>query len=320
MSYIIMEGGISNLYSIYRFAFGYYSNNYDALLHLSQGIYNIFDISFLSFKESSGDVYFTHNDIKPENLVYSFNSKNQLQIKLIDLGGVVISNDFFTEWKVNTEYYVTLCLNDARYTSPLYDLSTLAVSIIMAYFSITTYPSTLFNIDYNQIDYVVKNRAKLVNKIYSLLKTDDQVIVATNPIYKIKIVLSYQILELLNLWVAIKCYHKFINSKMQWLSRPENFIFSHENFKIIDTQTGEQVNLYGTNNELYQNLIIYIKTKMKLIETIVNNQNPICDILDISHLTVKNNFYTPLETANNKQSANDLLKYTEDSSIFSEIP
>ena len=59
---------------------------------------------------------------------------------------------------------------------------------------------------------------------------------------------------------------------------------------------------------------------MKLIETIVNNQNPICDILDISHLTVKNNFYTPLETANNKQSANDLLKYTEDSSIFSEIP
>ena len=237
------------------------------------------------------------------------------------MGGVVISNDFFAKWYVKTNYYVTLCLHDkASYTSPLYDLSTLAVSVIMSYLSINNYPSTLFNIDCSQIDYVSKNRAKLVYEIYSLLKTDYQVITNTSPIYKLKIILSYQILELLNLWVAIKFYYNAIKFELKKSTNPGDFIFSHKNFKIIDIQTNEDVKLYGSNNELYQNLIIYVKTKMQLIEVMVNGQNPTCDILDISYSLVKNNYYNSTETGQNKQSANNLLQYTEDPTMFSEIP
>lgn len=137
---------------------------------------------------------------------------------------------------------------------------------------------------------------------------------------KKKIILSYQILELLNLWLAIKYYYNTIAKNNFYKSmEPKDFVFLHNDFKIIDIHTNKQVELYGSNNDLYQNLINYVKTKMQFIETIVNNQSSSCPIFDFEYSLVTNIFYTAIEVTANKKVATDLINYTPDLTKYSEV-
>ena len=328
VSFILMEGGIDNIESIYNFAMSHYPSNDIALNFLSSAIYDIFDISCLSFKEYFTDIYFTHNDIKPANLIYKLNDNNgSLQIKLIDLGGIKLSNNFFENFLVATPYFKQLCLGvkSSVKTSPLYDLSTLAVSIIMSYLNLK-YSSTVkefkvfFSLDTSiELD-IFNKRAILIKKIYEniIINTESVPVTVNSSLYKKKLCLSFQLFELLNVWFSIRCYYDY-NAKFNSITELKDYIFTHEQFKIFDTYSGERVMLYGTNNELYQNLIAHVKSKMRLNSMIINGQSTDCDILGIKFTNLVNNYFSASDKIINDANKDKLLGYTADVNQFETI-
>jgi hypothetical protein len=80
--------------------------------------------------------YLIHSDIKPENMIYTFdNSNNSYKINFIDFGEFIFSENFFTKLGLHTIYMGLLVNEENNITSiiasPLYDIASTIYTMFM---------------------------------------------------------------------------------------------------------------------------------------------------------------------------------------------
>lgn len=111
---------------------------YNKIFDVFQQMFKISE-SMYDSKISKNITYLTHNDIKPQNMIFLVNkgtksNKHSYDIKFIDFGGCILVKSFFTNINVHTRYYYDF-INGENYTpfyvtSPLYDIGSIIVSIV----------------------------------------------------------------------------------------------------------------------------------------------------------------------------------------------
>jgi len=233
-------------------------------------IVNIYRCSKISHK----CIYLTHNDIKPENMIFICN-EDKYTIKFIDYGGFKFSETFFInigEFTCDIMYYV-YCIDYENYpifTSPLYDIA----STIYTMFCILS-ESSILNNDLNiliwelKILYVVNNDEnnfvnietkynEIKKVLYDLIKYNN------NDEYINKYINN--LLIYLNLAMCIFRYHKINEVILN-----SNFINTNfEKFELLDLSLNmKPIKFIKFSDTLinYELLNAIIKTvKQKLIK------------------------------------------------------
>jgi len=98
----------------------------------------------MCYNVSKKCVYLTHNDLKPDNIIFKFISplvEPHYKIEYIDYGGCLFSENFFNNIKVSTPILRNL-VSTSRITSPLYDI---ASAIYTMFFMIFTFRTGLLD-------------------------------------------------------------------------------------------------------------------------------------------------------------------------------
>jgi diadenosine tetraphosphate (Ap4A) HIT family hydrolase len=142
---IMMEGGTDNIESLTQYLKLNYDTNIlnnkikclDILSSLLVQSLNVYKLS-TCYEVANKCVYFTHNDIKPDNSIFIDKGNDTFEFQYIDFGGGSFSKYFFTN-EESFDLCVTfreLITDDLDITSPIIDLAMAINSIVLGCVSI----------------------------------------------------------------------------------------------------------------------------------------------------------------------------------------
>jgi diadenosine tetraphosphate (Ap4A) HIT family hydrolase len=146
---IMMEGGTDNIESLTKYLKSNYNTNIlndkikclDILSSLLVQSLNVYKLS-TCYQVANKCVYFTHNDIKPDNSIFIDRGNDTFEFQYIDFGGGSFSTYFFTseeESDICFPFRNLVTNNSNNYiTSPIIDLAMAINSIVLGCVSIKT--------------------------------------------------------------------------------------------------------------------------------------------------------------------------------------
>ena len=144
---IMMEGGTDNIESLTKYLKSNYDTNIlnnklkclDILSSLLVQSLNVYKLS-TCYQVANKCVYFTHNDIKPDNSIFIDRGNDTFEFQYIDFGGGSFSTYFFTneEGFDMCVPFRRLVTNNNDITSPIIDLAMAINSIVLGCVSIKT--------------------------------------------------------------------------------------------------------------------------------------------------------------------------------------
>lgn len=187
--YLFMEVGKHDLTKYITGAFDKIS--FDEVTDLFFDFINFYKISEGIIK-SEGKV-FIHSDIKPENIII-INNKGKLELKLIDFGVSILSNEFNDSTNSGTEYmYKHLFTHEATnkykeqiaYRSPMFDV----FSVIMSYLQIVLKNTinrdiAIDRLRFDEIIIILEDKIKTLTSNHLIIDKLHRILELGNLIYK----------------------------------------------------------------------------------------------------------------------------------------
>ncbi len=276
---IMMEGGTDNIESLTKYLKQKYDTNIlsdkikclDILSSLLVQSLNVYKLS-TCYQIANKCVYFTHNDIKPDNSIFIDRGNDTFEFQYIDYGGGSFSTYFFTN-EERADMCITyrqLVTRNGYITSPIIDLAMAINSIVLGCVSIKTPNlnlSTIITEYRNNLRELKKNinnlneyEKKLEDMHNFLIDKIQNNLFSNNDITDIKENLNnfiYKLMILVNLEVHIS----------NWL-----YTNSGTNFVNKGVFKDFTINLINMKNEKYK-LVNYVfsedNTNFELLEKIV---------------------------------------------------
>jgi hypothetical protein len=294
IGYVIMNGGIADLSNIYRYAFAIYHNEVVALTELCKVPDQLSNVHKLCYKDNGNIVYITHNDIKPSNMIFGTKDVTyDIYTKLIDHGANLFSTSFFNHMGTFTILYRNyVTFSDpvdyrigCELTSPLFDLGSVLFSIIESFLSkkLPNFYTDLLMDRIINAKVVLDNYDLLFEIIYENLETINPLASLTlttipmlsdrekNILLK-KIILTNKLMEVLNLFCAVKNYYikkiepihyDMLNGQLGTEPKYKFLKFVGNDFEYWDLDSKKQVIFEGEDFDLYKNIIVYYNRKLE---------------------------------------------------------
>jgi len=246
---------------------------------------------------SKKTIYITHNDIKPDNMIYKMitNASNPLlktfSFEFIDYGGFKFSDNFFTSMEVHTEVirqlvYYDSNLDDAygiTFTSPLYDICSVIISIFH-----------MITLDWFMISYILvklKDNIRLSPLNFALLNVN------INALYDyIYICISREVLKvtIIDTTIESNLINLFINKFMIYVL----LYLSINKYININKTT-----IFADYKNNYSSIVFtdftYITTNYNNITKRINCENTVL-IKDLKNMALINKIFDLVEIDINK--------------------
>jgi serine/threonine protein kinase len=143
---IIIDAGDGSLSSFIEDAKIIYNTDkvkvIEQMTNINKQMLNISKISICS-KVSKDCIYVTHNDVKPENMIFrktGVSPNIRYNMEFIDYGGLLYSDSFFKPIDIHTPYYISMVYDNSlrtsandplRIASPLYDIGSVIFSMLI---------------------------------------------------------------------------------------------------------------------------------------------------------------------------------------------
>ncbi len=296
IGYVFMNSGVSDLSEVYIYTFAIFNDDLNAFNNLSKIPEQLLYVHSMCYRDRTSTIYITHNDIKPNNMIFGINGLNYYS-KIIDHGANLYASHFFNQLQIFTiPYRDAVLYNGCLITSPLFDLGSVAYSIIECFLS-DVLPDFYTDLNMDDFDmqearYVSNQRDTLFERIYVSLQTINPLpsVLGHAPIdvIKSKICLVLKLLEILNIFVAIRVYYltiirprhnDMLNGRLGGEPNYKFYKFDGNQFEYWDLDTNQRVRFEGQDFDLYKNITTYIKSKLELIDS---RRNTIIQTLGIN--------------------------------------
>lgn len=286
IGYVLMNAGISSLSDVYPYTFAIYGNDLMAFHGLLKIPNQLLYVHTMCYRDRGNTIYITHNDIKPDNMIFGIIDADYYS-KIIDHGANIFATHFFNELQIFTTIYRDRVLYPGcMITSPLFDLGSVAYSIIQCFIE-PVLPNFYFDLNLENLAglgarFVIGQYDMLFERIYILLQTIYPLPrnnILTQEVLKAKVCLVLKLLEILNIYTAIKNYYatiirpehnEMLNGVLGNEPKYKFYKFSGNDFEYWDIDTKQRIKFEGEDFDLYKTITTYVKSKFDKIDSGIN--------------------------------------------------